>query len=185
MSQTARLPINLVRLPPHVGPRGKRVTVPHDRTSDEVALLDAQGLANTLDSELARAARHELPLTLCLLEVCGLPIGGNTTLTARVQRAAKAALRERIRKEDRAAQLAPLKFAVVAVETAEGEAFADSLAEHVTKWLTRIGTEASRLFVATAAVDCQYDELSREELIEEAEKALLAASHTAFLRKSA
>jgi hypothetical protein len=148
-----------------------------------VAFLDADGLDATLEAELARSARHELPLALVLLEVCGPGLSG-ASLRGRVEQAILAGLRERVRAEDRAAQLGPLKFAVIGVETDESDALAAGLAEHVKHNLTRLGPEASQLFVATGAVDCQYDEVTREELLEEAERALSAA-HTGILRKSA
>jgi GGDEF domain-containing protein len=150
----------------------------------EVGLLDAEGLVATLDAELARAARHELPLALVLLEISGPGLTGSD-LRSRVEQAATTGLLERVRAEDRTARLGPLKFAVLGVETDESDALATGLADHVRRSLARLGPEGSALFVATGAVDCQYDELTRQELLEEADRALSAASHTGFLRKSA
>lgn len=145
--------------------------------------LDADGLDATLEAELARAARHELPLALVLLEVSGPGLSG-TDFRGRVEQAVVAGLRNRVRAEDRAARLDALKFAVIGVETDESEALAAGLAEHVKRSLARVGPEAAQLTVATGAVDCQYDEVTREELLEAAGRAL-AAANTGFLRKSA
>jgi GGDEF domain-containing protein len=157
------------------------VTAPYQ--NDEAAFLDADGLDATVEAELARAARHELPLALVLLEVSGPGFSGGD-FRRRVEQAVMAGLRNRVRAEDRLARLGPLKFAVLGVETDESDALADGLAEHVRRSLARLGPEAAQLSVATGAVDCQYDELTREELLDEADRALSAA-HTGFVRKSA
>jgi GGDEF domain-containing protein len=157
------------------------VTASHE--NQEVAFLDAEGLDATLEAELARAARHELPLALVLLEVSG-PGLSDAEFRNRVGEAVVAGLRERVRAEDRAARLGPLRFAVIGVETDESEALAAGLAEHVKRNLTRLGPEAAQLFVATGAVDCQFDEVTREELLGEADR-VLSAAHTGFLRESA
>jgi GGDEF domain-containing protein len=159
---------------------------PKRTTADELGVvdfLDADGLDATLEAELARAARHELPLALVLLEVSGPGLSA-PDFRLRVEQAVVAGLRDRVRAEDRAARLGPLTFAVVGVETDESDALAAALAEHVRRSLARVSPEAARLTVTTGAVDCQYDELTREELVEEADRAL-AAAHTGFLRKSA
>jgi GGDEF domain-containing protein len=177
--ETGRLGLPLSRVTPYEG-QSVTASPSHDH---EVFFLDADGLDATLEAELARAARHELPLALVLLEVSGPGLSG-ATLRGRVEQAVVAGLRERVRAEDRAAQLGPLKFAVIGVETDESDALASGLAEQVKHSLTRLGPEAAQLVVVTGAVDCQYDEVTRDELIEEAERALSAA-HTGFLRKSA
>jgi GGDEF domain-containing protein len=159
------------------------LTASHDNHDHEAVFLDADGLDATLEAELARAARHELPLALVLLEVSGPGLSG-ADLRSRVEDAVVTGLKQRIRAEDRAARLGALKFAVIGVETDESEALATGLAGHVKQSLTRLGPETAQLFVATGAVDCQYDELTREELLEEADRALSAAL-TGFLRKSA
>jgi GGDEF domain-containing protein len=161
------------------------LSAPHQSYDLEVGLLDADGLAGTLEAELARAARHELPLTLVLLEVSGTGLHEGGDLRERVVHAVAEVLRERTRAEDWAARLGPLRFAVVAVETAESEAVAENLTDHVRKTLARLGPEGHGLFVAAGAVDCQYDELSGEELLREASRALSAAANTDVLRKSA
>jgi GGDEF domain-containing protein len=165
------------------GDQGQTLTASNESHDREIGFLDADGLDATLEAELARAARHELPLALVLLEVSGPGLSG-ADLRARVEQAVVSGLRERVRAEDRAARLGPLKFAVVGVETDASDALASALAEHVKRSLARLGPEASQLLVATGAVDCQYDEATREELLEEADRALSAA-HTGFLRKSA
>lgn len=161
------------------------MTVPNESHDIEVRLLDADELDSTIDAELARAARHELPLSLVLLEVSGPSMRDGSDSNSRISQAVVAALRERIRAEDFTAWLGPLKFAVLAVETAESEALAGSLADHVRKALARLGADGHGLSVTTGAADCQYDELTRQELLEAADRALSAAGHTGFLRKSA
>ena len=157
------------------------MTASHE--NHEVAFLDADGLDATLEAELARAARHELPLAVVLLEVSGPGLSG-ADFRARVEAAIVAGLHKRVRAEDRAARLGPLKFAVIGVETDESEALAAGLADHVKRSLTRLGPEGGQLLVATGAVDCQFDEVTRAELLEEADRAL-AAAHTGILRESA
>lgn len=118
-----------------------------------------------------------------MLEVSGPGLGA-ADFRGRVEQAVLRGLRERVRAEDRAARLSPLKFAVLGVETDQSEALASALVEHVKRSLARLGPAAAQLFVAIGAVDCQYDELTREELLEEADRAL-SADHTGFLRRSA
>jgi hypothetical protein len=172
-----------MRHPAEIPSRRAILTASPESHDPAGVFLDADGFDATLEAELARVARHELPLALVLLEVSGPGLSGDFRF--RVESAVVKGLQERVRAEDRAARLGPLKFAVLAVETDETDALVAGLAEHVKKSLARLGPEAARLFVATAAVDCQYDEATRQELLQEADRALAAAAHTGFLRESA
>jgi diguanylate cyclase (GGDEF)-like protein len=142
----------------------------------ETGLLNAGGLARVIDVELSRAARHELPLSLVLLEVSG-PLGHNGGQERSSAVAAKVArvLERRIRKEDWAARIGRLKFAVVAVETSDSAALASDFEQQVRMALIGPGEDGADLSVTVGAVDCHYDELSRDELIQQADKALATA----------
>jgi diguanylate cyclase (GGDEF)-like protein len=149
---------------------------PYVERDPETGLLTGAALERVLDAELSRAARHELPISLVLLEVSGhLQHNGEQESASAVARRVADVIESRIRKEDRAARLDRLKFAVVAVETAESAAIANELAEHIRKSLLSGAKASSDLTVTVGAVDCQFDELSREKLLDEAERALAKA----------
>jgi diguanylate cyclase (GGDEF)-like protein len=150
---------------------------PPERDPD-TGLLNTQGFDRVLDAELSRSARHELPLSLVLLEVVDRsePAAGERQLAAIVS-AVATALCERIRSEDSAARIGRLKFAVLGVETADAGTLAAGLAEHVRRALLGLETEAG--FAVTAGgADAHYDELSRQELLRQADRALAAAGMT-------
>jgi GGDEF domain-containing protein len=145
----------------------------------ETGLLTAQGLDRVLDSELSRAARHEQPLSLVFLEISARTRAHvSEQHVGPIARAAAAAVRERIRNEDSAARVGQLRFAVLAVETGESGTLAAGLTEHVRAALRDLGVEGNSLSVRAGGVDLQYDELSRQELLREAERALSAAGMT-------
>jgi diguanylate cyclase (GGDEF)-like protein len=150
---------------------------PYVERDPETGLLTEAALERVLDGELSRAARHELPISVVLLEISGhLQHNGERESASTVARKVADVIESRIRKEDRAARLDRLKFAVIAVETADSAAIANDLAEHVRKSLLSNGNASSDdLTVAVGAVDCQFDELSRENLLEAAERALAKA----------
>jgi diguanylate cyclase (GGDEF)-like protein len=141
----------------------------------ETGLLDRAGLESALDAELSRAARHELPLSLVLLEVSAKKarLGGEEI--PRIAREVVSAILRRVRREDHAARIGPLRFAVLAVETVESEAVAGDLASDVRRALSRSPQNGGAYTVCVGDLSCQFDELSREELLREAERALAAS----------
>jgi diguanylate cyclase (GGDEF)-like protein len=141
----------------------------------EAGFLDRAGLEEILDSELSRAARHELPVALVMLEVStGRAALSGDEISAMAKDVA-ATIKARIRGEDHAARLGPLRFAVVAVETGDSETVATDLAAHVRHALAGGIRNGKALTVSVGAVDCQFDELPRQELLREAERSLAAA----------
>lgn len=145
-----------------------------DNGDAETGFLDAAGFEDILDAELSRAARHELPVALVMLEVTAGRVRLPESEVSRIAKVVAHAVEQRIRGEDHAARLGPLRFAVLAVETPDSETVATDLAAHVRHALG-ITAEASVLSVSTGAIDCQFDELSRQELLREAENSLAAA----------
>src|SRR5687767_5932945 len=84
----------------------------------ETGLLSSSGLDRALDAELARCARHELPVSFVVIELTpSAPL--DREQISRVARAVGAAIERRIRTEDQAARTGALRFAVMAVETAD------------------------------------------------------------------
>jgi PleD family two-component response regulator len=154
----------------------KRATEPgteeiHDR---EFGLLTTKGLDRILDAELARAARHGRAVSLIYMEVSGRavePESGNTHLPEAIARA----LITGVRTEDHAARLGRTTFAVLAVETSESGTVAGRVATRVKDRLLSLGVPSDSFSVAVGWTDCQYDEVSREQLIRQAEEALAAA----------
>jgi GGDEF domain-containing protein len=147
----------------------------HDHGDPETGLLDAAGFEEIIDAELSRAARHELPVALVMLEVSVGRSGMSEEEVSRTAKAVAKAIESRIRGEDHAARLGPLRFAVLAVETPDSQTVATDLAAHVRYALGVTAGNGSPLSVATGAIDCQFDELSRQELLREAEHSLAAA----------
>jgi GGDEF domain-containing protein len=80
-----------------------------------------------------------------------------------------------VRAEDRIARIDELRFAVLATEAGESDTLAARLSNHVRKHLRTLGAEGKRLAVVVASVDCQYDEMSKQELLLETEKDLAVA----------
>jgi GGDEF domain-containing protein len=154
------------------------VTAPQENYDPETGLLSMRGFEQAVQAELSRAARHEVPLSLVYLEVT---CDGRTS-DRWVAAAVAEALVGAVRAEDRLARLAKRRFAVIATETEAGGVLAQRLSDHVSNHLRALGAEAPA--VAVASVDCQYDEMSMEELLAEGEKklavAILAADDIAF-----
>jgi GGDEF domain-containing protein len=124
---------------------------------------------------LSRASRHELPVSVVLLEIGAEKRRLSDAEVSTVAEEVTVAIKKRLRGEDQAARLGPLKFAVIGVETAESEALANSLALHVRRSMTAPPENGTSLTVTVGAIDCQYDELSAAELLREAERSLAAA----------
>jgi diguanylate cyclase (GGDEF)-like protein len=141
----------------------------------ETGFLDVAGLDEILDGELSRAARHELPLALVMLEIS---TGGKERLSddevSRIAKDVAVTIEDRIRAEDHAARLGPLRFAVLAVETGDSETIAADLVAHVRHTVNRSPGYGKELAVSVGAIDCQFDELTRQELLREAERSLAA-----------
>jgi GGDEF domain-containing protein len=144
---------------------------PQERYDPETGLLSAEGMDQALDVELARAARHEVPLSYILIEVAP-PADAGMKLSHLAARVAEALLGG-VRTEDRVARVGELRFAVLATEGGDGATLAQRLADHVRKHLrTNRGNEAS---MAAVGVDCQFDEMTREELVRQTETELQSA----------
>jgi diguanylate cyclase (GGDEF)-like protein len=142
----------------------------HDR---DTGLLSLVGLDEMLDSELARAKRHARPLSVVYLELAGPAFEHmNEETSARVGTTVARSLVGRIRVEDHAARVGPLRFAVVAVETTEGETVANALKEQVRRRLLGIGYENDGFQVAVGWAVHHYEEVSKEELLARAEQSL-------------
>jgi diguanylate cyclase (GGDEF)-like protein len=141
----------------------------------ETGFLDTAGLDEILDGELSRAARHELPLTLVMLEISTGKEYLSDDVVSRIAKDVAVTIEGRIRAEDHAARLGPLRFAVLAVETGDSETIAADLAAHVRHTVTRSPGFGKDLAVSVGAIDCQFDELTRQELLREAERCLAAA----------
>jgi GGDEF domain-containing protein len=137
-------------------------------------LLSKVGLERALDTEMSRAARHELPLVLVYVEITGLGIAGESAIHRRVLAVAAESLLGRVRAEDRVARVEDLRFAVLAPEADDARSMARRLGEHVLRHLKRF-PETEGISVAAAGVDCQYDEMTVAELLKKAELELSAA----------
>ena len=80
-----------------------------------------------------------------------------------------------VRAEDRVARVGDLRFAVLATEAGEAHSLAERLAAHVNPHLSRLGAETEDVFVVAAAVDCLFDELTKAELLNQADRELSLA----------
>jgi diguanylate cyclase (GGDEF)-like protein len=139
----------------------------------ETGLLSFAGLDQTLDAELGRATRHARPLSLVYLQLTGSTFEQMDDETgARLATTVARSLVGRIRVEDHAARVGPLKFAVVAVETTEGETVAKALKEQVRKRLLGIGYENDSFRIAIGWATYQYEDLSKEQLLARTEQSL-------------
>ena len=138
-------------------------------------LLSAVGLERALDAELSRAARHELPLALVYFELVGLALAGENAAQRRLVAGVAEALLGGVRAEDRVARVGDLRFAVLATEAGEAHSLAERLAEHVNRHVRKLRAEAEEVFVVAAAVDCLFDELTKAELLTQAERELSLA----------
>jgi GGDEF domain-containing protein len=146
------------------------VTAPQENYDATTGLLSTVGLERALDDELARAGRHEIPLSLVYLEL-SLPQhdaqgGVDRHFVCRVAEA----LLGSVRAEDRVARIGELRFAVLAVEGDDGETLVRRLREHVRRRLR--GSAGQRAAIAVAAIDCQFDEMTREQLMAQVEREL-------------
>jgi GGDEF domain-containing protein len=148
---------------------------PEENYDPATGLLSRVGLERALDTEMSRAARHELPLVLVYVEVMGLGLAGESVIRRRVLGAAAESLLGRVRAEDRVARVEDLRFAVLAPEADDARSMARRLGEHVLRHLKRLPGDTESITVAAAGVDCQYDEMTGVELLKKAELELSAA----------
>lgn len=147
-----------------------RAQAVHDHES---GLLSGVGLDQTLDAELGRATRHARPLSIVYLELTGSPFEDmNEDTSSRLATTVGRALVGRIRVEDHAARVGPLKFAVVAVETTEGETVATALKEQIRKRLLGLGYENDSFQINVGHATYQYEDVSKQELLAHAEASL-------------
>lgn len=147
---------------------------PEENYDAETGLLSPRGLESAIDTELSRAARHELPIALIFIDVLGAPAADAPTIR-RIVAAGAEALLGVVRAEDRVARIAELRFAVLATEAGDGRSLANRLGEHVGRHIARLGDVSADLLVRTGAADCQYDEMTRSELVREAERQVAAS----------
>ena len=148
---------------------------PEENYDPATGLLSKVGLERALDTEMSRAARHELPLVLVYVEIMGLGLSSETPIRRRVLGVVAESLLGRVRAEDRVARVEDLRFAVLAPEADDARSMAMRLGEHVLHHLTRLVDEAEGISVAAAGVECQYDEMTVAELLNKAELELSAA----------
>jgi GGDEF domain-containing protein len=145
------------------------LTAPQENYDPETGLLSAVGMEHELDAELSRAARHEIPISLLYLELSPAHRDEEGNADRHVLARVAEALLGSVRAEDRVARIGELRFAVLAIEGGSSETLARRLGEHVRKHLR--GSAA----VTVAAVDCQFDEMTREQLVDQVEQELAAA----------
>jgi diguanylate cyclase (GGDEF)-like protein len=152
------------------------MTSHQDHYEPETGLLSAEGLTHALESELSRAARHEVPLSLVYMELSSLPsLNGQGTSSRLVAAKVAEALLGTVRAEDRVARIGDLRFAVLAVEAGDGQALGQRLVTQVEKHVQTLGAQTRELTVTVTVVDCHFDEMSRAELLEQAERQLAVA----------
>jgi diguanylate cyclase (GGDEF)-like protein len=157
--------------------RGNRLG--HGLRDAETGLLSAHGFEQEIDAELSRAARHARPLALILIDVLGAaPAEADEDEVRRLAKTVARTVHGRIRGEDRAGRLAPLKFAVLAPDTNEGgaAAIAQGVSEQVRKRLLALGYAGSSFFVATGWASYLQDEVSKADLMSRADEALATAT---------
>jgi GGDEF domain-containing protein len=149
------------------------LTGPQENYDPETGLLSAVGMDRALDAELSRAARHEIPISLVYLELSPAHQDEEGNADLHVLARVAEALLGSVRAEDRVARIGDLRFAVLATEGGSGEALARRLGEHVRKHLR--GNAGDETAIIVAAVDCQFDEMTREQLVDQVEQQLAAA----------
>lgn len=149
------------------------LTGPQEYYDPETGLLSAVGMDHALDAELSRAARHEFPISLVYLELSPAHRDEDGNPDRYVLARVAEALLGSVRAEDRLARIGELRFAVLATEGGSGETLALRLGKHVRKHLR--GSTGDETAITVAAVDCQFDEMTREQLVGQVEQQLAAA----------
>jgi GGDEF domain-containing protein len=149
------------------------LTGPEENHDPETGLLSAAGMEHALDCELSRAARHEFPVSLVYLEVLSVDRDEDAPADCHLLAGVVEALLASVRAEDRVARMRVLRFAVLATEGGNSETLARRLRDNVRRRLNaHDGREPA---VVVAAVDCQFDEMTREQLVDQVEQGLAAA----------
>jgi diguanylate cyclase (GGDEF)-like protein len=150
-------------------------------------LLDAGGFDKLLARELSRAARHDRPLSLLLLEVSGVHDSKSRpdANDARVVTTVASALLDRVRVEDSACHLGGLRFGVIAPETpaAGAASFAETASEVIRSGIESIGYSPASFEVAVGWADYPHHADTRDGLISAAEHNLEAAALRTELRR--
>jgi GGDEF domain-containing protein len=146
----------------------------------DTGLLSVLGLEEMLDAELNRAQRHARPLSVIYLELAGSVLESmDAETSARLETTVARSLVGRIRGEDHAAKIGQLRFAVLAVETTEGETVANALEEQVRKRLLGVGYESDSFRIAMGWAVHEYEDVSRQELLNRAEISLAGGKQAA------
>jgi GGDEF domain-containing protein len=162
------------------------LTGPQENYDPETGLLSAVGMDHAIDAELSRAARHEIPLALVYLEVSSPRRNEGASADRHLLARVAEALLGSVRAEDRVGRIGEFRFAVLATEGGNGEKLARRLGEHVRRHLGK--SNGGETAIIVAAVDCQFDEMTHEQLVAQVEQelaaALLAASRSSITRPS-
>jgi diguanylate cyclase (GGDEF)-like protein len=150
-------------------------------------LLEPPQFEAALDTELARAGRHERPLSVVLLEVVGsvpeTPGRQGRNAFAAVARA----IVERIRKEDTVGHIGGMRFAVIAPETTSGgvAAMAATVAGVVRQRLLVAGFDPETFDVALGWAEFPHRASEREGLMAAALEALEASAGSSAATRAA
>jgi diguanylate cyclase (GGDEF)-like protein len=150
-------------------------------------LLDAGGFDKMLERELSRAARHERPLAVLLLEVSGAHDSSSRpdANDERVVATVASALLDRVRTEDRACHLGGLRFAVIAPETAAAGAasVAEITSEVLRSGIESLGYSPASFDVAVGWAEYPHHADTRDGLVSAAQHNLEAAAVRNELRR--
>jgi GGDEF domain-containing protein len=150
-------------------------------------VLDAGGFDRTLDRELSRAARHERPLSVLLVEVSGThdsksrPDANDERLVATVA----GAVLERVRVEDTACHLGALRFGIIAPETpaAGAASVAETTTQVIRSAIESSGYDPASFDVAVGWADFPHHADTRDGLVSAAQHNLEAAAVRNELRR--
>jgi diguanylate cyclase (GGDEF)-like protein len=153
----------------------------------DTGLLDADEFDRMLDRELARATRHERPLSVVLIEVSGAHDAHSRpdANDERVVAAAANALLDRVRAEDSAGHLGGLRFAVIAPETpaAGAASVAETASGVIRDGIESLGYDSASFDVASGWAEYPHHADTRSELFAAAQHNLEAAAVQNELRR--
>jgi diguanylate cyclase (GGDEF)-like protein len=150
-------------------------------------LHDASAFDKTLDRELSRAARHERPLSVLLLEVSGSQ-DSNSRPDAndeRVVATVASALLERVRTEDSVCHLGGLRFGVIAPETpaAGAASVAETASGVIRNRIESFGYSPASFHVVVGWADYPHHADTRDGLVSAAQHNLDSAAVQDELRR--